>query len=130
MFVLGMVARPRREFDVTQLLQLAADGGLVERDGKLVMEPLGQINQPPTHHSVDCRDRAALDDIDQCLALRIIQPRTGARRFAIQQSVGATGIEPDHPVAHNLKCVFRKVPDSDSGKSRTVVSESPGQAFR
>lgn len=84
MFVLGMVARPRREFDVTQLLQLAADGGLVERDGKLVMEPLGQINQPPTHHSVDCRDRAALDDIDQCLALRIIQPRTGARRFAIQ----------------------------------------------
>lgn len=27
-------------------------------------------------------------------------------------------------------CVFRKVPDSDSGKSRTVISESPGQAFR
>ncbi len=26
-------------------------------------------------------------------------------------------------------CVFRKVQDSDSGKSRTVISESPGQAF-
>ena len=41
MFVLGMVARPRRKFDVAQLLQLTAYGGLVERDGKLVIEPLG-----------------------------------------------------------------------------------------
>jgi hypothetical protein len=29
-----------------------------------------------------------------------------------------------------LACVFRKVPDSDSGKSRTVVSESPEQFVR
>lgn len=27
-------------------------------------------------------------------------------------------------------CVFRKVPDTDFGKSRTVISQSPGQAFR
>ena len=84
MLVLGMMARPRGELHVAQLLQLAADGGLIERDRKFVMEPLGQIDQPPAHHPVDCRDRAALDNIDQCLALHIVQPRTGARRLAIQ----------------------------------------------
>ena len=29
-----------------------------------------------------------------------------------------------------IVCVFWKVPDIDSGKSRTVISESPRQAFR
>jgi hypothetical protein len=125
MFVLGMVARPCREFDVAQLLQLAADGGLVERDGKLVVEPPGQIDQPPTHHSVDCRDRAALDDIDQCLALRIVQPRTGAGRFAIQQSIGTAGIEPDHPVAHNLKT--NSADPSRSTSATAVVNFSQRQ---
>lgn len=53
MLVLGMMARPGSEFHVAQLFQLAADRRLVERDGKFVMEPLDQIDQPPAHHSVD-----------------------------------------------------------------------------
>ena len=27
-------------------------------------------------------------------------------------------------------CVFREFPDTDFGKSRTVISQSPGRAFR
>lgn len=79
-----MMAWPRGELHVAQLLQLAADGGLVERHSKLVMEPLDQIDQSPAHHSVDRRDRTALDNIDQCLALPIVEPRAGAGRLAIQ----------------------------------------------
>jgi len=41
-------------------------------------------------------------------------------------ALSAKGGKPDQ----SMICVFRKVPDSDSGKSRTVISESPGQAFR
>jgi hypothetical protein len=103
MLVLGMMSRPRGQLHVAQLLQLAADVGLVERDGKFVMEPLGQIDQPPAHHPVDRRDRAAFHNIDQCLPLHIVQPRTGAGRLAIQKSIGTTGIEPDNPVPHDLK---------------------------
>lgn len=103
MLVLGMVAMSRLEFDVAQLLQVTADGGLVKRDRKFLMEPLRQIDQLPAHHPVDGRDRAALDNVDQGLALHIAQPRTRARRLAIQQSIRSTGIEPDHPVPHNLK---------------------------
>lgn len=67
------------------------------------MEPLRQIDQTPARHPVDWRDRAALDGIDQCLALHIVQPRPGAGHLAIQKSIRAAGIEPDHPVPHDLK---------------------------
>ena len=124
MLVLGMVARPCREFDVAQLLQLAANGGLVKRDRKFLMEPLRQIDQPPAHHPVDGRDRAALDNIDQGLALRIAQPRTRARRLATQQSIRSRDIEPDHSVPHNLK------PDAaDPGRRAPATAiVNPGQS--
>ena len=67
------------------------------------MEPLDQIDQAPTHHTMDCRDRAALHNVDQCLALSIVESRTGAGCLAIKQAVGTTGIEPQDPVLHDLK---------------------------
>ncbi|AIT81852.1 hypothetical protein JI59_19905 (plasmid) [Novosphingobium pentaromativorans US6-1] len=67
------------------------------------MEPLDQIDQAPAHNGMDGRDRAAFDNIDQCLALSIVKPRTGAGCLATKQAVRATGIEPQHPVPHNLK---------------------------
>jgi hypothetical protein len=103
MLVLGMVARTRGKLHIAQRLQRAADGGLVERDRELIMKPLDQIDQSPAHHPVDRRDRTLRDDFDQGPVLRIVQPRTGAGGLAVQQSVGATGIEPDHPVPHDLK---------------------------
>ena len=56
-----MMARPRREFDVAQLLQLAPPDGLIEQDRKFVMEPLDQIDQSPAHNLMDRWDRAAFD---------------------------------------------------------------------
>lgn len=103
MFVLCMMLRPGAQLHVAQLLQLAADAGLVERDGKFVIKPLGQVDQPPAHHPVNRWDGTAFDNIDQCLSLRIVQPRAGAGRFAAQKSIGPMGIEPDHPVPHDLK---------------------------
>ena len=93
----------RGELHVAQLLQLPADIRLIKRDGKFVMEPLDQNNQAPAHDPVDRRDRATLDNIDQRLTLRIVEPRTWTRRLAIQKSIGTAGIEPDHPVPHDLK---------------------------
>jgi hypothetical protein len=67
------------------------------------MEPLDQIDQAPAHYAMDGRDRAALDNIRQCPALSIVEPRTRPRSLAVEQAVRPTGIEPQHPVPHNLK---------------------------
>ena len=57
-----MVARPRRQLDVAQLLQLAPHGGLVERDGELVVKPLHQVEisfaVAPGAHAVVLVDQA------------------------------------------------------------------------
>lgn len=103
MLVLGMVARSRGEVLVAQLLQLAADGGLIERDREFVRELLDKINQAPAHDPMDRWDRSAFDHIYQRLALRTVKPGTGARRLAVQQAIGATRIEPEDPVSHDLK---------------------------
>jgi len=52
MLVLGMMARPDSAFHEAQLLQLTADRGLLEQDGKRVIKPLDQIDQPPAHQPV------------------------------------------------------------------------------
>ena len=92
-----MMARPRREFDITQLLQFPPHGGFVERDRKFLMEPLDQIDQPPPHNAVDRRDRAPLDRLDKRPALGIIEPRPRAGSLAIQKTNGTSGVEPNHP---------------------------------
>lgn len=74
-FVLSVVARPGRQFDVAQLLQLAPHGRLIERDCKLIMQPLHQIYQPPANDAMDCRDRTTFYHLDKRLPLRIIEPR-------------------------------------------------------
>lgn len=94
MLVLGMMARPGSEFHVAQLSPLTADRGLVKRDGKFVMEPLDESDQPSTHHPVDRRDRTLFHNIDQGLPLRIVQPRAWAGSLAVQKSIGCEGIEP------------------------------------
>src|SRR5579862_1040858 len=98
-----MVAGPRREFDVAQLLQLAPHSCLIKRDRKFIMKPLDKIDQSPAHNSVDRRDRAAFDNLDKRPPLGIIEPGPGAGSLAIQKALWATGIEPHHPVAHDLQ---------------------------
>lgn len=97
-----MVAKPRGELHVAQLLQPATDRPFVERGRNFIMDPVAQIDQPPAHDPVDRRNLTALDNIDQCLALYIVEPRTRGRRLAIQQAVGTSGFKPEHPVPHDL----------------------------
>ena len=56
------MARPGRDLDEAQHLELTAHRALVQRDPKLVPEPLRKVLQAPAYHAVDRRDRPALDD--------------------------------------------------------------------
>ncbi|KPF50018.1 hypothetical protein IP65_20030 [Novosphingobium sp. AAP1] len=83
MFALGVVTRSRGEFHRAQLLD--------------------QIDQAPAHDAMDGRDWAALDYVDQYLALRIVERRTRSGGLAVQEAFRAAGVEPHHPVPNNLR---------------------------
>jgi len=98
-----MVARARRQFDISQLLQLPPNCSFCQRDAKLIIKPTGQVDQPPAHNSMDRRDRAAFDDARKSLPLNIVQQGGLARRLAVHETLGASGIEPHDPVPHDLQ---------------------------
>src|ERR1043165_4808657 len=60
--VLGMMARPGRQFTEPKGTQFTAQGLLAERNCKLVEDPLRQIDQSPAHHPVRRWDRPILDN--------------------------------------------------------------------
>ena len=84
-----------RYFDETQRLQLTTDRRFINRDAELFEYPLHQILAAPAHHTVDRRDRPTFDEPGKSLAL--------ARRFAINQAIGAFGVETQNPVSDNLQ---------------------------
>lgn len=98
-----MVTRACRQFDIAQLLQLPPHGRFCQRDAKLIIEPTRQVDQPPADNPVDRWDRAAFNDLCKSLALGIVQQRGLARRLPIEETVWTLGIEPNHPVAHDLQ---------------------------
>lgn len=63
-------------------------------------EPTGQ---PPAHHTVDRRDRTAVDLGSQRLAMRISQQRRRARHLSVAQLFRPFGVELHHSVAHDLQ---------------------------
>ena len=92
-----------RELAIAHGAQFPAHRLLGDRDAELLEDPLRQIDQPPAHHAMDRRDRAALDHPRDRQALSIIELGGLARRFAVPQPVGAVRVEPDHPVPDDLK---------------------------
>ena len=62
-----------------------------------------EIGQPPPHHFVNGRDRAALDDIGQGPTLRVIELGWIARRLAVDQPGRPPGVEAQNPVADGLQ---------------------------
>ena len=68
-----MVARSGREFAVAHGAQFPAERLLGNRDAELLEDPLRQIDQPPTHHAVNCRDRTTLDHAGDGLALTVVE---------------------------------------------------------
>ena len=62
-----------------------------------------QINQPPAHDAMDGWHRSVLDDLPQRLALMIVEKAGSARRLAVHKAIGTLGVEPQHPVTHDLQ---------------------------
>src|SRR4029078_12554177 len=98
-----MVTRACREFAVAHSAQLPAERLLGDRDAELLEDPLCKIDQPPTHHAMDCRNRTTLDHTGNGLALNIVEPGRLARRLTVQQTVRPMRVEAQHPVPDNLE---------------------------
>ena len=47
--------------------------------------------------------RAVLDDLPQRLALMVVEKARSARRLAVHKAIGTLGVEPQHPVTHDLQ---------------------------
>src|SRR4029079_10852002 len=98
-----MVTRAARESAVAHSAQLPAERLLGDRDAELLEDPLCKIDQPPTHHAMDCRNRTTLDHTGNGLALNIVEPGRLARRLTVQQTVRPMRVEAQHPVPDNLE---------------------------
>ena len=92
------MARAGRELAITHLAQLAAQRLRGDDDPEFLPNPLAQINDPPPHHPMNGRKRAALKDRLQRGAAPIVQPRRLSWRFAVDQPVRSLGVELEHPV--------------------------------
>src|SRR5579863_9732214 len=101
-FGLRVMARTRRKFAIIHRTQHAAHRLFGNRDAELVIGPLAKIDYAPTHNAMGRRDRAALNDLRQCFALRRVQKRAHPWRFLVDQPVRAEGVELDHPIADDL----------------------------
>jgi hypothetical protein len=98
-----VVARPSRKLAIAHGPQLPAQGLLGNGDAEFLVDPLRQIDQPPAHHAVDGRNGTILDHPRNGLALDVVEPGGLSGRFAVPQTIGATRIEPHHPVPDDLK---------------------------
>ena len=103
LFVLRVMARPCRQFAKAHVAEFAAQRRLGDRDPELFPSPPRQIDEAPAHDTMDGWDWASLHDLPQCLALAIVENTSSARRLAVQQTIGTLGVEPKHPIAHNLQ---------------------------
>src|SRR5277367_1566339 len=74
-FVLGMMARARRQLPESHRAQLPAHRLLRDREPELLPHPLHQIDDAPAHHAMHRRDRAFLDDPAQRRTLTLAKKR-------------------------------------------------------
>src|ERR1019366_764466 len=73
--ILRVVARARRELAKAHGPEFPDDCRIIERDGELLMRPLHQIDETPTHHAMDRRDGAGLDYLLEGKTLRVVELR-------------------------------------------------------
>ena len=81
------------------LIELVQNG----HDAHVATEGTGEIDQPPAHDPMDRRDRAAFDYLGKRPLLHISKSGPGPQSLSIQQTRRAKGIEPHHPVPHDLQ---------------------------
>jgi len=94
MFGLRIVPWPGREFAIAHRPQLPAQSLLGDGDAELLEDPLCQIDQPPSYHSMDSRNGTTINHLSDCPALTIIEFGGLTWRLTIPQTIGALRIEP------------------------------------
>ena len=72
---LGMMARAGGELAIAHGAQFPAQGLLGDGDAEFLPDPLAQIDQPPAHHAMNRRDRAALDHLRKRCAMGVVELR-------------------------------------------------------
>src|SRR6202165_200474 len=92
-----MMPGPGRQLAQLQGAQFAAQRLLTDRNAEFLEDPLRQVDQPPAHHAVNRRDRAALDDLQQRLPVRLGEQRPCARALSIPQPPPPLGREGQPP---------------------------------
>ena len=97
------MARTGRKFAIAHGAQFAAQRLLGDHDAEFLVNPLAEVDDPPSYDGMNGRDRTALDDRCQRGSVRIVQPRRLSGRLAIDQAVRPMGVELEHPIANDLK---------------------------
>lgn len=93
----------RRQLPEAHGPQFPAQRLFADRNAELFEDPPRQIDEPPAHHPVDCRERAGFDDPHQCLPLLVVEYRQVARRLAVHEAGWSLRIEGEHPIPHRLQ---------------------------
>jgi len=74
-----------------------------DRNLKLIVKPLPEIDDPPAHHAVDRGVRTALDDRRERGKMRGVQKRRLAGRLLVDQPLRPESVEFDDPVSNDLQ---------------------------
>ena len=64
---------------------------------------MAKIDQTPAHNAVDDRCRPALDQGRHRGLVQVVEPCRPAWRFVVHQPIGTVGVDPHHPVTHDLQ---------------------------
>ena len=78
-----------------------SDRCLIDLDPDLFEEPAREVLAP--HPAMDGRDRTAVHDPGESLALLLVQLGAVARRLAVEEPRGTVCGEAQHPVTHDLE---------------------------
>jgi hypothetical protein len=95
--------RTHRQAPERQLVQQLADRALVQRDAKVLLDPLLEIDAPPAHHAVALQIGAFLHPgLNRGLLLRRQARQRAVAPRLVGQAIQAAGIVAMHPVAQRL----------------------------
>jgi|GEM_PF-2578790 len=69
------------------------------RHARILPQPLHKVEEPPAHHAIKIRLRPGFDGPGESGALGLAEQR----RLAIEETIGPTRVEAQHPVPHDLQ---------------------------
>ena len=86
----------------TQVLERAINGVVRHREPELLVQSHDQIAGPPSHDTVDRRDRSFLYDPSQKGTVCGLELGWHAGRWNVNETIRSLVVEPNHPVPQRL----------------------------